>query len=156
MIPKIIGSALVLSVALTLSMIKNRRIDEKISQLSSLCALISFFRLQIDLYCAPIGEIFKRADKDVVLRCRFRKDPLTADAFTDIDTCLSSDVISLLSSFASELGGSYRDEQLKSCDYHLAKLKERLSRLEKDAPNEKKLNTVLFLSAATGIIILFI
>lgn len=156
MIPKILGAVLVLLVAVTLSRIRNRRIDGNISQLSALCSLISFFRLQIDLFCTPVGEIFRRADKEMLKRCRFKAEPTSARAFTDIETSLSSDMLECLASFSSELGALYRDEQIKSCDCHLAKLKEKLARLEKDAPNEKKLNTVLFLCAAVGIIILFI
>lgn len=153
---KLLGSVLLFACAALISHTRNRRIDERISQIRALCSLISFFRLQIDLFCVPVGEIFKRADADLINKCHFAKKAEDASAFTSFEGDLPQDVLALLSSFGSELGTLYREEQLKSCDYHASKLKEKLTKLENVAPSQKKLNRTLLFSASLGIIILFI
>ena len=153
---KLIGASLVVASAAFIAHIRNREIDEKISQIKALCSLISFFRSQIDLFCVPVGEIFKRADANLIKKCRFAKGGENAASFSELEGNLPDDVLALLSSFSSELGTLYREEQLKSCDHYISRLKEKLDLLESNAPKQKKLNTVLFLSAAIGIVILFI
>jgi len=146
----------VLGCALTIAFILNLRIDKRISRLEALISLIGFFRTQIDCFCTPVGEIFRRADKSLLGKCGFSYIPQSADDFSALRAFISDEAYAELYSFASELGTLYREEQLKRCDYYLTRLREILTREKADGTNQKKLNTVLCVFASLCIIILFI
>lgn len=154
---KLIGALFLLASGGAVAYFLNRGIERRIAQTEALVSLLKLFRMQIDCYCVPIGEIFRRADTTLLEKCGFNGTPRDSEAFRSmLEKSTPRDVASVLSSFADELGSSYREEQLKSCDLHTARLNEILSKQKADARPQKKLNTVLCLSAAAGIVILFI
>lgn len=140
-----------LAVAHYLNLGENRRL----SQLEGLTSLLRFFRLQIDCYCVPVGEIFRRCDASVLSDCGYFGTPSDFCGFLGgLTPTPEGDVRSLLESFSAELGSSYRDEQLKSCDYHIAKLCDLRDRALTETKKRKRLNTTLCLCAAGAAVIL--
>jgi len=154
---KTLGCAFILGSGIFAGNLLNRADTEKLRQLDSIISLLKFIRLQIDYYCVPIKEIFSRAEPSLLIACGTNKTP---ESFRELLDTLSpppdSDIKSILISFSNELGGSYREEQLKSCDYHINRLTEIRGTLTKEAEKRKKLNRVLPFSIAAAIIILLI
>lgn len=135
----------------------NRSEEKRLLQLQSLISLIRFFKLRIDCYCSPVDEILSRADRDLLTQCGFRDPPVSPkDLLTSLSPEPDGKVYEILSSFVSELGGVYREEQLKSCDYHINLLCELEKGRASALPSSKKLRSTLILSAAAGIVILLI
>ena len=153
---KLIGAVLLLATAFAISRILNKNEDQKLLRLDGLCALLRFFRIQIDCYCAPVGEIFLRCDEGVLQSCGVFMRPRDFESFLASLPLCDQSAVQILSSFCAELGSSYREEQLKSCDYHIAKLCELRDATAIRVKNQKRLNTTLCLTAtASAVILLF-
>jgi len=154
---KLFGCACILGAGIFTGNLLNRADSAKLRQLDAIISLLKFIRLQIDYYCVPVKEIFARAEPSLLIACGVGKTP---ESFRDLLDSLSptpdSDITSILISFSNELGGSYREEQLKSCDYHISRLQELRNALLKDTEKRKKLNRVLPFSIAAAIVILLI
>lgn len=154
---KLVGAALILIAGYGVSLVLNSKESSKAYRLVCLCRLLRFFRLQIDCYCAPIGEIFARVDADILQGCGCRAPVRDLDTFIgSLDPPPDGKVRELLCSLASELGSGYREDQLKCCDYHLSLITPLAEAATLDAARRKRLNTVLCLAAAAATVILLI
>ncbi len=158
MIPfKIIGCVLVLLGGAVTARQLNRALDGRLSRLECLVSLLKFFRLQIDCYCVPVGEIFRRADKELLEGCGLSGVPSSfAEFMSSLDPPPDPEIGNILTSFERELGASYRDDQLKSCDYHISRLSEIYSAAVLETQKRKKLNRTLCFSATAAVVILLI
>ena len=154
---KLIGGILILAAGYGASLILNARENERAQRLICFCRLLRFFRLQIDCYCAPIGEIFAKVDKDILRGCGCNAEVSDFEAFLcSLDPPAEGEAGALLRSFASELGSGYREDQLRCCDYHLSMITPLRDAAVSEAARRKKLNTVLCLAAAAAAVILLI
>lgn len=135
----------------------NRADARRIAQLDGFIALLRFIKLQIECYCVPVGEILRRCDGSVLESCGVTESTNGFLGLIDsIKPPPDEKIGSVLRSFASELGTSYRDEQVKSCEYHIARLCEIRAPLADGVAKRRKLNTTVCLCAAAGIVILLI
>ncbi len=135
----------------------DRALTERLSRLDAILSLLRFIRAQIDCFCLPVEEIFRRVDPELLLACGAASRPTDFDGLTaQLDPAPDEQVMKLLRSFASQLGASYREEQLKSADYHISALTAIRDKLAGELGKRKKLNMTLCLSAAAAIVILFI
>ena len=154
---KALGCALILGSGIFAGNLLNRADTVKLSQLEAIISLLKFIRLQIDYYCVPVKEIFARAEPALLKACGVDQMPESfCDLLDSISPTPAGDIMSVLISFSNELGGSYREEQLRSCDYHINRLEELHSAISKETEKRKKLNRVLPFSIAAAIVILLI
>ena len=129
----------------------------RVERIDALIALLRFFKLQIDYYCVPVREIFARCDTSLLNSFGIKKAPASFDEFTElISANTDADAISILKSFSDELGTGFREEQLRSCEYHINRLTELKIALSNANEKRKKLNRVIPFSAAAAIVILLI
>ncbi len=139
------------------AMMLNRALSERLSRLDALLTLLRFIRSQIDCFCLPIGEILRRVDVELLISCGVIGRPTDfEDLIMGLEPPPDESVMKLLRSFSVCLGASYREEQLKSCDYHISTLAEIRESFGGELKKRKKLNTTLCLSAAAAVVILFI
>jgi hypothetical protein len=149
---EIFGAAALIFGGFILGRGMNEAEDKKASRLESLLALMRFFRVQIDCYCTPVGEIFKRCDKSILSSCGCGIEPRSFYEFSQsLSPPPDREISALLESFAAELGASYREEQLKSCDYHIAKLSGICERERGETVKRKKLNMTVCLCASAAV-----
>ena len=154
---KLIGCALVMVAGLGLCTRLNKEEEKKQEQTVALTALLRFFRTQIDLYCVPVAEIFRRCDSELLRACGCSCVPSDFSGFLAVlDPPPEKKLLEELYAFAAELGSSYKDEQLKILDYHITKMSEICENEERALRKKIKLNTTLCLSAAALIVILLI
>lgn len=154
---KAAGGALILFAGWLTAFQLNRAESKKLSQMDSLIALLRFIRVQIDCYCVPVGEILRRCEPSLLTGCGLSSPPGDFLSLLDgLKPAPDGKTAEVLYSFCQELGGSYRDEQLKSCDYHIARLTAIREPMYSEAAKRKKVNTALCLSAAAGVVILLI
>lgn len=159
MIFKLVGGGLVLAVGYAISVRLNRNEEKKLCQITSLAALFRFFRTQIDLYCVPVGEIFCRCDTELLRGCgySFAVPPQDFGGFVaSLDPPPNENLSPILDSFETQLGSSYKDEQLKSIDYHIARITELCELTAGECSKKKRLCTTLCVSAAALIVIMLI
>ena len=152
---KLIGGAVILAAAFFLSYVLNEKEKEKLEKIEGLAALLRFFRIQIDCFCTPVGEIFRRCDEKVLFSCGFLGIPRDFDEFL-AKTSFSPEADALLASFSAELGTSFREEQLKSCDYHIAKFCELRDKTAEKTKKQVRINTTFCLTAAATAVILLL
>ncbi len=153
---KLIGSGILLIAAWRFSELLNEKERRRLERLEGFVALLRFFRLQIDCYCVPVGEIFRRCDIKVLSACGCTEVPKDFEGFISHIPMPEEEASLLLGSFCAELGSSYREEQLKSCDYHIMKFCELRDRAAERVKKQKRLNTTLCITAAATAVILLL
>lgn len=154
---KLCGGAFVMLAGYVCANVLNRAETRKLTQLDGLIALLRFIKVQIECYCVPIGEILRRCDRSLLESCG--AVGASSDFFCLVNSLRpvpDDKIMSVLRSFSGELGASYRDEQVKSCDYHIARLCEIRTPLVAETAKRRKMNTTLCLCSAAGVIILLL
>ncbi len=116
---KLAGSALLLLSGIGIGGLAADFEKEKLSVLDGWLDLLRFIQEQIDCYLTPVQDILSVADKALLAQCRCQKADRSLDAGLKRSALyLQAESLRLLSSFIKEIGGSYREEQLKRCDYY--------------------------------------
>ncbi len=146
---KLFGAGMLLLAAAFAAAMLNAGEREKERQAAALLRLLRFFRTQIDCYCVPVGEIFRRCDESILNDCGCTGLPSDFDSFlSSLSPPPEGEVFELLRSFSSRLGTGYREEEVKNCDYHIARLSGLCDELSKSSQAARRKNTVLLMSAA--------
>lgn len=161
---KIIGSTSIFLSAMIFSIQSQQFEKAKIKQAEAFITLIKFIKKQIDCFCLPIYEIISKADHTVLKNCGFKyfdikNMPLDSSFEWILNNCgfyIDSEAIELIKKFSSELGKSYREDQLKSCNYYASELIEYKNRLISDLPQKRKLRTALCICSSLSFILLMI
>ena len=155
MILKLLGCVTLLLMggmgALTLVNLERKRLET----LDGWIELIFHIRTRIDCYLTPIGEILATADTELLKPCQGVPTDRSLEALLQRGRfLLSPEANRLLTAFAREIGCSYREEQVKRCDYYADALR-RLRDKEFDAlPARLRVRCALCLCAAIGAAIL--
>ena len=154
---KFFGGALILIGGAFASVILNGREMQKDTQLSALISLLRFIRTQIDYYCVPVGEIFRRCDKKTLSECGCEVTPEDFGGFlSSLSPPIEGETRDVLLSFSSQLGAGYKDEEVKNCDYHIARLCDVHEEFKKRSKAQRRKNTVLCMTAAALAVILLL
>ncbi|MBE6599640.1 MAG: hypothetical protein E7640_00315 [Ruminococcaceae bacterium] len=154
---KLFGAALILAGGAFASVILNSRETQKDTQLSALISLLRFIRTQIDCYCVPVGEIFRRCDKKTLSECGCEITPEDFSAFlSSLSPPIDGETRDLLLSFSSRLGAGYKEDEVKNCDYHIDRLSDAYEEFKKRSKAQRRKNTVLCMTAAALAVILLL
>jgi hypothetical protein len=148
------GVAIILITAL-IGAISGARLEKKrLRVLDAWIALISHIRLQIDCYLMPLDRILATADRALLANIGNERAQ-TADALLKASLpYLDTDVAQQLSAFFATLGSTYREEELKCCDYYLARLRTHREAVATSLPARVKAKITLTLCVAVGSVIL--
>lgn len=148
-----LGGALILAAGTWIAVGTARYERRRLSALDAWIELILYVRTQIDCYLTPLDNILSSAPHRLIkqLGCADRDlCTLLSHSRPDLDERAYEQLELLL----CELGGSYRAEQVKLCDYRLALLRDLRERLAAELPARQKRVITLSLSAAAGLAIL--
>lgn len=116
---KLLGSALLLLAGIGNGALAVGREKEKLAVLDGWIELLRFIQEQIDCYLTPVEELLLLADKALLEQCRCQRKDCGLDAGLQRSApSLQAESLRLLSAFAKEIGGSYREEQIKRCNYY--------------------------------------
>lgn len=147
------GGALILAVGVWIAVRTARYERRRLTTLDAWIELILYIRTQIDCYLTPLDNILAAAPHRLTDRLgRGEKDlnALLSRSRPDLDDRAYEQIEMLL----CELGTSYREEQVKLCDYRLALLRDLRGGLAAELPARQKRGVTLSLSAAVGLAIL--
>ena len=152
---KLIGGLMLLGVGILavggLTVYEKRRL----TVLEGWLDLIFYIRTQIDCYLTPIGEIFSTVDRDLLMACMgtgTERSP--AQLLRRSRIYLGRDACRLLDSFVREIGGCYREEQVKRCDYYLDALQKHRQGLTEELPARLRARAAVCICVALGAVIL--
>lgn len=155
---KAIGAVILFLSALGFALYRIYGEKKHIRLLRGFSVLLGDIYRQIDLLNLPVAEILKGADKSFLSLCGANPAE-EIDLATLCALCedrLDKNESEIITAFASCLGRSYRDEQLRLCKYYSEELDTCLSLRETEYPKKRKLMLTLSLCLALGIIILII
>ena len=130
---KVIGSILLaLSGAFSAASIcryHRRRLDT----LDGFISLIYYIKGQVDCYARPIGDILHSLPPEILRDCNCRRG---ADSLEELinesKIYLDREALRLLTSFSTEFGSIFREEQTRRCDYYAEGLKEQRGLIASD------------------------
>ena len=152
---KLLGGLLILGAgglsALTLVRFERKRL----TVLDGWLDLLLYVRGQIDCYLMPLDDILASADQVLLQACGAETRITSLPALFKLSSIyLDIESRRLLSSFVREIGSTYREEQLKRCDYYLEALRARREKIAAELPARMKMGVTVSLCTAIGIAIL--
>ncbi len=152
---KLIGGGLILSAGAAAAYTTVRFEKQKLSVIDAWIDLIFHIRGQIDCYLKPLDEILACADREILKNCMCRTPhPDLKMLFDASAPYLGEEAKRLITSFIKEIGGSYREEQLRRCDFYINSLRIIRQKIADDLPSRTKLRITLSLCTAIGAAIL--
>lgn len=131
-------------------------IGKKLSVVRGLCALMRYTKAQVENYSMPCGEILRRCPRDILLLCGYEKDEPPQD-FLELYSVLcieDAEAKRIFFDFVSDMGSSYRAEQVRRCEEFLNLLGERERYIASRQPLEKKLTVTFSVSLVLAVLIL--
>lgn len=152
---KILGVGLITSAGGFAAYSAVRYEKRKLSVLDAWIDLLFHIRGQIDCYLMPLDEILACADPRILTACMCHTPhPDLHMLFEASSPYLTGEGKRLLTGFIREIGGSYREEQLRRCDYYINALRTVRDKIAMDLPARVKLCITLSLCTAIGAVIL--
>lgn len=152
---KLLGGVLIMTAGILSALGSAAREKKKLDVLESWIELTVYIRGQIDCFLAPLDEILGGADKTLLTRLNGNGKERSLSAYLkSSEPFLDEETRKLLTSLVRELGTSYREEQVKRCDYYLAGLRAIREKRAAELPQKTRLYTTLSLCASTALLIL--
>ncbi len=165
MIYKIIGTLILLAAGGYVSMGITRVERRRMGVLDSYISLLFYIKGQIGCFAMPIEDILANTDPALLAGClgyarRTREEiypftvPTLPELIRDSRVYLEPESERLLTAFSSELGHTYREEQVARCDHYIEALAEERRRLAEVVPGRVRMNSVLCLCCVLGVAVL--
>ena len=155
---RIVGSLILVFSGFGGAYVLNNTASLRYSQADALIAFFRFVRAQIECFAMPATEILSRCEKSLLIDCGFSVSE-KAVGFEDLLRGLSiydGELREITEGFIRNFGKSYREEQIKECDYYIERLLARRQKLFEELPNKKKVNSALCISSALAAVILLL
>ncbi len=152
---KLIG-ALIFCLSGVMMAVSYRRFQlRKLDTVDGFISLLFYIKGQIECFSRPRSEILLTLPPEIFCACNC---PLGAETLEELVESsriyLDDETLRLVSSFASEFGGVFRDEQLRRCDYYIAALSEERKRVFASVSSRSRAGGALWVCGAVGIVIL--
>lgn len=158
MLLKIIGIILILLSAAAIGRELRGALDRELGFATARVSLLSYTRQMIENFNASGEEILRSCSTELLLECGYIGDRAPKSFSELADACEMGDGESarIFGEFCRGFGKSYRNEQLRHCEYYLALLTERADRLRQETASRKKIVLVSAVSCGLMLAILFI
>ena len=133
----------------------------RLAECEEFIGLLRHIRTRIGSYSAPLEAIYSDFDSEALARVGFA-DSLAQKGFGGaLEECadrlaVGDEVLLALRNFSSELGCSYREDQLASCDYYISELERALSECRGESSKRTKLAGTLTVTFGLMVIIVLI
>ena len=113
-------------------------------------SLLRHIRAQIDCFSTPLQGIFANCDAGILADCGVEiAGPGDLDELLrGTRLYLPQECCRLLFELAGRLGGGYRADQLRCCDYYTERLSPICDRLRQDLPRREKMALILPVAGA--------
>ena len=129
----------------------------KCRQAEGMLDLIRHIRLQIDCFSLPVSRILATLPTQI---SEMAAIPRAARDFGELlegtSLLLPEEMCELLTSFGRDLGGSYREDQLRCCDYYITRFAPHCERMRTELSRRTKLALLLPLALALSLALLLI
>lgn len=161
MLLKVCGSLTLLILTLYLCCQASTLERRRVKQTEGFLLLLRHIKAQISCFCTPVRDIFFSFENEALERAGFLCEAEKGDFASALSSCrdkiyLEGEEINLLLAFGEELGKSYREEQLESCDYYIGELEALYAKRREEQPKRLRLFRSLVLSGGLMVIIVFL
>ncbi len=155
---RIIGAAMLVLSGVAGAYYMNRAASAALSQVEAHLSFLRYVRLQVECFALPVSEILRKCDRELLVACGYERDLVPRnleELFAGIEhwdpVCEST-----MRGFSVEFGKGYREEQVRSCEYHAELLEERREALSARLPERKKLYSTLCVTSALAMVIILL
>ena len=154
---KTVGLLLLLSSGALASFTLSRFEQKRYRQAEGFLALLRHIRLQIDCFSLPVSRILTTLPHKI---CEEAALPTNAQNFEELlantTLLLPEDMCDLLAAFGKDLGASYREDQLRCCDYYITRFAPHCERIRAELTRRVRLSILLPLALALSLVLLLI
>ncbi len=141
---KWLGGGLIALCALLAGVLCARYEQKKYRQAQGFVALIRHIRSQIECYGTPVDRILATLEERTLLDCGLCQRPTELSALLlQNEIYLPDELLGELQGFFGELGGSYREQQLRCCSYYLERLAPLCAEMQQLLPKRVRLALLL-------------
>lgn len=152
---KLFGSLLIAASALTAAISNSRFQKKRLQTLDGFIALLLYIKGQIDCYALPLSDILSSLSLDIFYDCNCPEGAETLDEMIESSKIyLGEESRRLLESFSIEFGSTFREEQLRRCDYYITALNEQRRILSEETVKKSKVGTALWVCSSLGLLVL--
>ena len=152
---KLIGSALFALSGLIMALSSRRFQYTRLRTTDGFISLILYIKGQIECYSRPRSEILSTLPPEIFCACNCPGGVDTLEELIEASRIyLDEESLRLVSAFACEFGGTFRDEQIRRCDYYVAALGNERARVYSSVNAKSRASGALWICACVGIIIL--
>ena len=151
---KAVGGVFLLSIG-TYSACRIMRYErQRLNVLDAWIELILYIRTEIDYHLTPLDEIVLSAPRRLTDRLGGKAPKNLTALLLQSGSYLNVSAYEQIEMLIGKLGTTYREEQIKLCDYRLSMLRSLRERTAAELPMRQKRGMTLSLCAALGIAIL--
>ena len=156
-----VGALIILFLTFYVGFLFSRMQRGRQRRLECFLQLIRFMESEISCYQTPLDDIYRRFEGESLEECGFlavlrEKGMIAALAECRHKLCFSDEEYRLLTEFSGELGKSYREEQLRFCEYYRRMLENYCAEGREELPGRLKLCRSLTVTGGLLLVILFI
>lgn len=152
---KLIGSLFFAISGVVMAMSYSRFQVKKLNTIDGFISLLFYIKGQIDCFARPRSDILSTLPPEVFCACNCPHGAETLEEMVEASRIyLDEEPLRLVASFASEFGSTFRDEQLRRCDYYISALSEERRRVFASVQSKSRAGSALWICASVGIIIL--
>lgn len=132
----------------------------KLRQTDAFVSLLRYIKKQIECFSAPISTIIAQCDPKLLEECginvKGKKEVFLSHLVQECVFYIDPEAIDVIKKFAHEFGKSYRDDQLKSCDYYISELTKYREKIVGELPKARKMRFAICFCISASIILLFL
>lgn len=132
----------------------------KLGQTDAFVTLLRYIKKQIECFSAPISTIIGQCDSKLLEECgiylKGKKEMFFSQLLQNCTFYIDAEAIDIIKKFANEFGKSYREDQLKSCDYYISELIKYREKTVGELPKERKMRFAICFCISSSIILLFL
>ena len=152
---KLIGSLLFALSGVVMAISYSRFQTKKLNTIDGFMSLLFYIKGQIDCFARPRSEILSTLPAEVFCACNCPRGAETLEELVEASRIyLDDEPLRLMASFAAEFGSTFREEQLRRCDYYVSALSEERRRVFSEVQSKSRAGSALWICACVGIVIL--
>lgn len=131
--------------------------QKRCRQAEGFLALLRHIRLQIDCFSLPVSRILNSLPPQIREACDIPQDVRDFPSLlAQTRLLLPVEACELLSAFGEDLGSSYREDQLRLCDYYTSRLAPYCERIRAEQSRRMRLALILPIALAAALALLLI
>ena len=147
---KVLGMAVLALCGAFCGFLMNQSATAKCEQTDNLIKFMRYVRNQVECFALPSSEIVSECEKGLLEGCGFYncRGEYGFERLAEDCEIYDEESERIVCEFLRGFGKSYREEQLRECDYYLSMLQTRRDELFSELPKKKKVNSTLCISFA--------